>query len=201
MGGFGSGRHSNKRKVDDCLSIDVNKLRRAGCLKPGYHGELKWSVNGEQTGVIDLLMNGGRLILDYQVRRPGEDWAQVEEAVPIEWRPCRYGGQRPYFRCPGGVAGKPCGRRVAKLHCGGGYFLCRVCGRLRYACQAEPRVDRQFRRADKRRIAMGGLRGLFEPYPAKPRGMWWRTYDRHIAEISNAEAYVEQAAARYRAMF
>ena len=90
---------------------------------------------------------------------------------------------------------------MTKLYCGGGCFLCRVCGRLRYACQAEPRVDRQFRRADKRRIAMGGERGLFQPSPSKPRGMWWRTYDRHIAEISNAEAYVEQVAARYRAMF
>jgi hypothetical protein len=34
---------------------------------------------------------------------------------------------------------------------------------------------------------LGGSMNLFEPIPAKPKWMRWRTYDRHIARIEAAE--------------
>jgi hypothetical protein len=46
----------------------------------------------------------------------GSEWKDVEEAVRIVRIPCRFGGARPYFICPGLVNGIACGRRVAKLH-------------------------------------------------------------------------------------
>ena len=40
----------------------------------------------------------------------------LRETVRIVRVPCRFGGTRPYFICPGVVNGIPCGRRVVKLH-------------------------------------------------------------------------------------
>jgi hypothetical protein len=47
--------------------------------------------------------------------------------VPLEWTACNFGGERPWFICPG--AG--CSRRVAVLHAAGKHFLCRHCYDLR----------------------------------------------------------------------
>jgi hypothetical protein len=49
------------------------------------------------------------------VRDSGGEWQDVEETVRIVCIPCRFGGARPYFICPGVVNGITCGRRVAKL--------------------------------------------------------------------------------------
>jgi hypothetical protein len=46
------------------------------------------------------------------------------------------------------VNGIACGRRVAKLHGPGRYFLCRHCYRLGHASQVEDRWDRALRRAN-----------------------------------------------------
>src|SRR6266581_6623083 len=35
---------------------------------------------------------------------------EVAQAITLLWTPCRYGGRRPWFRCPGIT--RPCGRRV-----------------------------------------------------------------------------------------
>ena len=37
----------------------------------------------------------------YRVRIAGGDWEDVEETVRIVRIPCRFGGTRPYFICPG----------------------------------------------------------------------------------------------------
>ncbi len=73
----------------------------------------------------------------------------MEETVHIVRVPCRFGGNGPYFRCPGVVNGLACGRRVAKLYGAGRYFLCRHCYRLAYASQSEGAWDRALRRANK----------------------------------------------------
>jgi hypothetical protein len=41
------------------------------------------------------------LNLTYRVRVSGGEWHDVEETVRIVRIPCRFGGSRPYFICPG----------------------------------------------------------------------------------------------------
>ena len=60
------------------------------------------------------------LIYRYRIG-PGAEWEDVQEPISLEWTACNFGGERPWFVCPG--AG--CGRRVALLYGPGRYFLCR----------------------------------------------------------------------------
>lgn len=138
MGGYGSGRPSHKRKTEDCLALDVNRMHRDGALAAGRRGDRVWSRNGKEVARIGYHVKDQSLVLKYRTRRYEADWQSVTEAVLIDRAPCRYGGQRPYFRCPGVVRGRHCNRRVVKLYMGGTYFLCRHCYNLAYTSQSEP---------------------------------------------------------------
>jgi len=77
-------------------------------------------------------------------------------------------------------------RSAIKLYSGSKYFLCRDCYDLAYKSQSETRADRLLRRANKRRVALGGEAGVYS-WINRPKGMWQRTYNRHKAEILSAE--------------
>src|SRR5262249_31213874 len=121
---------------------------------------------------IGLRTEGDRLHLSYRVRIGLDDWQDVVETVRIVRTPCRFGGARPYFICPGVANGVSCGRRVAKLYGAGRYFLCRHCYRLAYASQSEGVWDRALRRADKIRQRLGVEPGMEASFSPKPKGMW-----------------------------
>ena len=192
MGGFGSGRPGWHNKVEHSRSLDVNWLHRNGCLSPGWRGNLHWTRDGEQVALIGLRAEESRLRLEFKYRFGGGDWESVSEAIPITYAPCRYGGTRPYFLCPGVVNGHHCGRRVAKLYAGGRYFLCRHCYRLTYASQSETEHDRVLRRRDKRRMRLGGDPGTEWFCLRKPKGMWWRTFERERDELRMIENRAEE---------
>ena len=125
-----------------------------------------------------------RLVLLFRHRSgPGSEWEDVKETVPLEWTPCNFGGVRPWFICPG----VGCGRRVAVLYGPGRYFLCRHCYDLRYASQREDKTHRALRRAQKVRERLEGSTNMREPFPEKPKGMHWRTYERLWWEHHEAE--------------
>ena len=195
MGGFGSGRRSGSGRdtVEGCRSIDVNRLHRAGCLRAGWWGGWNWTRDGEKVASINLRAEVERLHLSCRVRIGGGEWEDVEEIVRIVRVPCRLGGARPYFLCPGVVNGISCGRRVARLHGPGRYFLCRHCYRLAHASQSEAGSDRALRRATKIRQRLGGDPGMAAPCPARPKGMWRRTYERLRKEVFEAEMLADEA--------
>ncbi len=195
MGGFGSGRPAGlgREKVESCRSLDVNRLHREGCIRPGWRDTWQWTRDGERVAWIDLLALEHRLQLSYRTRRYGGEWQDVAETVDIVRLPCRFGGTRPFFVCPGVVKGIACGRRVAKLYGPGRYFLCRHCYRLAHGSQNEAPLDRALRRSNKIRLRLGGEPGLLAPFPPKPKGMWWRTYERLRARAFKAEITADAA--------
>jgi hypothetical protein len=191
VGGVGSGnwyRFNKKTTTDECHSVDVRYLQRNGLLKPGGWFSLRWSRAGRETGSIGGVVSGDarpdRVTLLYRPRRGlGGEWEDVREPVELAWTACNFGGERPWFICPG--AG--CGRRVAVLYGPGRYFLCRHCYDLRYESQRENKMYRALHRAQDIRQRLGGSANMTEPFPDKPKGMHWRTYERLWWEHHEAE--------------
>lgn len=192
MGGYGSGRPSQKTKIEEYRSLNINKFHRDGFLRVGTRGNWSWSRDGSQIASIGFSTQATTMTFNYRVRVHGDEWETIEQAVPIERIPCHYGNQRPYFRCSGVVRGRHCNRRVVKLYAGGQYFLCRHCYNLAYSSQSEEKSDRMLRRANKLRTALGGERGTVQWIAPRPKGMWQRNYQRKRFEIEWCENKANQ---------
>jgi hypothetical protein len=206
MGGFGSGPSGGRLEVEACRSVDVNRLHRVGCLKPGWQGGWEWKEDGERVAWISMRAEENRLVLNYRFRRNGDEWTDVDEPISVVRVPCRYGGSRPYFVCPGIVNNVSCRRRVAKLYGPDRYFLCRHCYRLGYASQSEDAMDRARRQATRIRVRLGGGADMPEFLPPRPKGMWHSTYERLreraiAAEMAADEAFEQRAAAIMERVF
>src|SRR4051812_42167434 len=152
MGGLGSGncyRFNKKTTTDECHGLDIRDLRREGALKVGSWFSWRWLRGDRETGSIQGTVEGerpDRMILLYRHRGgPSADWEDVREPVPLQWTACNFGGERPWFVCPG-VA---CGRRVAILYGPGKYFLCQHCYDLSYESQRKDKKDQALRQARK----------------------------------------------------
>jgi hypothetical protein len=191
MGGIGSGswyRFDKKTTIEECRSLDVRRLHREGLLNPGLAFSWSWSRAGRQIASIGGVALGEhrpeRLLLLFRHKSgPNAEWEDVEEPVELEWTACNFGGERPWFICPG--AG--CGRRVAVLYGPGRYFLCRHCYNLSNQSQRDNKMYRASHRAQDIRERLGGSANMMEPFPEKPSGMHWKTYERLWWEHHEAE--------------
>ena len=191
MGGFGSGRPGWKRKTYELLRLDVVSLQRDGALDAGRAGLLSWGCEKDGRSTISFQSMGDSLRLVLRVRIDGGEWEDVTQTVYLERTSCRFGGERPWFLCPG------CGHRVGVLY-GRRLFLCRVCHGLTYASQCEGEADRLLRRANKLRARLGGEPGIFAII-CKPKRMRWTTFERMMDEIhSLEEASLAMAMVRFR---
>ena len=141
------------------------------------------------------------MVLLYRYRSGlGVEWEDVRETVPLEWTPCNFGGERPWFVCPGVVNGVRCGRRAAILYGPGKYFLCRHCYDLRYESQRENKVYRALHRAQNIRERLGGSRSMAEPFPERPKGMhhdtyiklYWEHYEAHREELAGMREWLDK---------
>ena len=189
MGGLGSGRQTGtgRSKVEWFRSIDANKLHKAGYLRTGSAGAWQWASGGEQAGFINLSCNGPGLLLRYRVRSAGRDWRDVNQVVQFIRSPCRFGGSRPYFICPGVTGRAACRRRVVKLYITEVHFRCRHCSRLVHTSSSECSWERAVRRANKLKARLSDGADDAPLFPVRPRGMWWRTFERLYRDIKKAE--------------
>ena len=182
MGGIGSGRYWPNKKVliTDCRKLDVLELNRAGVLKPGAIGSLRWS--DDLDGHVSFSCEPDSLQLSYHGHFFTNEITQHRHSIPLVWSACRYGSKRPYFRC----TGHKCSNMVEHLYSHGEGFKCRFCLNLAYPCQSENKGERAARRAGKVRIKLNGSEGVLTPFPDKPKGVHWRTYIR-LREQSAAD--------------
>lgn len=154
------------------LSLCVNRLSRAGLLEPGTTGTWQWSNTSGSSVITVACIDHGSLNLAY--RRQGRDY---QLPVRLERTSCHLGGSRPWFTCPS------CARRCGKLYMTG-IFVCRLCANLNYPSQQE--TDCIYTRVYQRRHRLGCFVDMVS-VPAqripKPKGMHWRTFQKHIDDL------------------
>jgi hypothetical protein len=185
MGGFLSGqqRWRNHGTVEATRELDMSQLKRAGCLEPGWQGTWQSTINGSASDPVDLRVGFDHMDVGFWTLDARGKQHKTRQTINIVRERCRFGGNRKYFLCPGGVH---CGRRVTKLYwIVGGYILCRHCHRLAYASQSENELGRARRSLEKieRRLGEEG----------RPKGMWRKTYDRLVEELIDVEMQFEEA--------
>lgn len=184
--GSGGWNSTGRPTTATALRLDVNVLRRRGCLSHGWSGSWAWTWSTGEKSSIDVAAHDHGVTLRFTVRINGSEPEFVVQHVPVEWRPCRFGGMRPFWRCP------TCGRRIVVLY-GRRTFTCRACSHLTYDSQRERGPDRAQRRANKIRVRLGGEAGWGQ-FPPKPPRMHQRTYDRLLDRVLVADAETDDYA-------
>lgn len=193
MGGLNSGRYGGRPVVEDCLTLDLNRMLRADQLRDGQveSGVLSWTRGGEPAGSIhyrgDMAdPDNAELWLDYR-RRVDDAWEAVEQRVRLESTRPAYGGRRWWMLCPYQ------GHRVTKLHLppGGDRFASRRAWRLGYRLQRQTARDQLFTRLHTLQAKLGCTHG-YDEWPDRPKGMWHRTYERHMERYEPLQVECER---------
>lgn len=181
MGGYGSGRRWDaKRTTEESQKIDIQWLKKEGCLRPGFSGSITWSFNGTHGSSVGIRAAGDHITLTYAHRNRDGEWEPVEQVIRFSYTTCHFGGFRKWFFCP------RCNARVVAVYGAGKRFLCRHCYGLNYSSQHENMADRMMRKARKIRKRLGADNNLTIPIFFKPKNMHWRTFERLKAEADYA---------------
>lgn len=164
-------------------------MLRTGRACEGTHvwGNLHWTCGGQDAGSISYaakMHEPGceRLELTFtNIRQGGRE--KMRQTITLTHTQPNYGGKRWWMLCPVN------GRRVAKLYlpCGGDIFASRKAWQLGYQSQREGRRDRAFGRLFQLQKKLGCNQGWEQPI-FKPKGMWERTWQRHLAEYYALDA-------------
>ena len=192
MGGFGSGRYGGRPVKEDGLTIDLALMLRKGWISEGSKnaGTLSWSRNDEPYASISYTCSltdpeDASLTLRYRRQRHGEDWVDREQFVRLDYTLPHYGGRRWWMLCP--VRGE----RIGKLYlpAGGDIFAGRKAWRLGYRSQRVSSRDRASERLFALQRKLGCDQGWEQPL-FKPKGMWQRTFDRHMERYWELDAQI-----------
>lgn len=189
MGGAFSGRRGGKPLVEDCLTIDLVQLMRLGPLEDGMagHGGLEWSLDGQGIGSIKFRLDlrkseAARLTIAYAITSADGQRKTVSQRVRLTATVPQFGGRRWWMLCP------VTGARVRCLHLppGGERFASRKAWGLSYRTERLGQFDKPFQRLfrHQRRLGMQGWGAM----PARPKGMWQRTWRLHLGELAALDA-------------
>lgn len=201
---MGCKRNSGVRRVEDGLTISLGPILRARRRQgPKGAGILEWQKDGHQTasmGVYWNLTDPENAHVTLIFTRAGSDGAEkeVRQRIRLVSTTPNYGGGRWWMICPRS------GRRVAKLHLPPGEyeFASRNEWGLSYRSQRATNGDRPFDKLFRLQRSLGSPEGWYFPL-VRPKGMWKRTYGRHLEryrelhrqcspEIANVEALRER---------
>ena len=189
MGGFGSGRYGGRPTADMSKKVDLAWMMRTGRAKPGQwiSGSLSWNCGGQPAGSISYSANmeceyNSELKLTYY-RGSAEEREDVEQRIRLVYTEPNYGGRRWWMICPYRHI------RVAKLYMpnGGDRFASRKAWRLAYNSQRVAHRDRPFEKLFRLQRKLGCEQG-WDSWISRPKGMWQRTFDRHLARFEELDA-------------
>jgi hypothetical protein len=177
MGGYGSGRRSNRWTTDDCLRINLSNLKQLGMLQRhcmARHEEV-WSQYGQTTGRLTLVTDAHCLEPSPCLRVTGRAFGKVIDCVVwLEEQPLPYGGERWYALCP--RTGRRCTALV--LPPGQTHFASVKGWNVAYGSQRECPIHRGHRaiyKAQERRKALS----KYTRKPTRER-LWDRLIERQV---------------------
>jgi hypothetical protein len=180
MGGYGSGRRSNRPSTDDCLRINLSDLKQLGMLERNWmtrHSQT-WSQYDHTLGDLTLVTDVHCLEASPCLRITGRAFGNVINCVVyLEEQPLPYGGERWYALCP------RTGRRSTALVLPPGqvYFASVKGWNVAYGSQRECPIHRGHRAIDKDRRRLRGL----SKYTRKP------TRERLLDRLIERQVFVE----------
>jgi len=189
MGGWGSGRTGGRPTADMSKRIDIAWMVRTKRAIPGnlIYSSLYWNIGGEPAGSISYEADMvdphlSELRLSYW-RGSGEDREQVKQTVSLVFTEPNYGGRRWWLICPYSL------HRVGKLYLpnGGDRFAGRKAWRLGYNSQRVARRDRVFENLFSLQRKLGCEQG-YDSFVHRPKGMWRRTFERHLKRFEELDA-------------
>lgn len=195
MGYILSGRRDGNPLVENCLVLDIAWLMRLAPIREGQSGsgEIKWSLDGDAIGTLRFRLDlrdaeHARLIVHWQ-------WDAARRSIPqvvaLMALPQHLGGRRWWMRCP------VTGERVRTLHLppGSNSFASRKAWGLAYRVERLNRFDRPFEKLFRAQRRLGNVQGLGAGIE-KPKGMWQRTFARHVTTLEQHDrACAEKIAA------
>ena len=181
MGGFGSGRRSNRWTTDDCLRINLSTLKQLGMLQRHCmdRRERVWSRYDHTLGDLTLVTDVHCLEASPCLRITGRAFGKVINCVVyLEEQPLPYGGERWYALCP--HTGRRCTALV--LPPGQTHFASVKGWNVAYGSQRECPIHRGHRAIDK---AQKRLKGLSK-YTRKP------TRERILDRLIERQVFVDE---------
>ena len=187
MGGFGSGRRSNRWTTDDCLRINLSNLKGLGMLKRHCFSrrDRNWSTNGQAiarlTIVTDLECREPSPCLKITGRAFGRD---IDCILWLDCMPTPFGGERWYALCP--RTGRRCAALV--LPPGQTHFASVKGWNVPYSSQRECPIHRAHRAIEKARVRRKAL----SKYARKPTRE--RLLDREIERWVFVEDEIDKIA-------
>jgi hypothetical protein len=174
-----------ERVVEDCLTIDLAWIMRLAPIRIGQlgSGEIHWSSQGEPLGrfsfCLDLTSrNTARLTLHDGVTAKHSNWSLPDQSINLTATAQNFGGLRWWMHCP--VSGDRA--RTLHLSQGGSHFASRQALGLIYRSERLSRFDRPFEKLFRAQRHLSFSVGLGVSL-ARPKGMWRRTFLRHVAQI------------------
>lgn len=188
MGGSGSTRWDGigtRHSIGECLNLDLREIGRYLRRMP-VQFNWRWSwTNGKEASISIRLLDRTQVFLICSVQRDGRAWMPIKERIALTWTSCSYGGERPWFRCPG------CERRVRVIYAppGNTMFRCRSCHNLAHTSQQQSEENRLLARVRAIQRRLGGDSAQLLPWqvPPPPKGMHARTYTRLVDELIACE--------------
>ena len=179
-GNYNSGRIRHRDLLENRNKLDVMELKREGAFQTSSAG-LQVSPHCPH---IAVRYAHGFLTLF----RPASDTVDgykypLEQLIQIDFKLCRFGGTRPWFRCPN------CNNRVSALYANTSLmFYCRICEDLAYGSQFESWVGRRYLKANKLRWKLGGKTGAMSPInrPARMRKRVFFALQNRIIQLEAA---------------
>jgi hypothetical protein len=169
--------------------VDIAWMLRTGRAVPGsvISGILTWNIGGEPAGSISYTadmrdLERAELRLSY-TRGEANQREQVKQTVRLVYTEPNYGGRRWWMVCPYRH------KRAGKLYLpnGGDRFAGRVAWRLGYRSQRVAHGDRPFEKLFRLQRKLGSPQG-WEAGLYRPKGMWNRTFERHLDRYDELDA-------------